>query len=293
MNGELSIAFATSKLATDMFQEQESSSGCQSCEQYPVRTCENCSTELCRCNFDNPMDNEDSCREIFNHEEKPVPFKQFCRTCKKYGSSKNHPNYNLSQSEIMLEFFTERASAENKELCEVVNPFYQETLEYMTKEQSDIAHCYQTAKEHIDVCEHLLHKQVTFAATRLKKTLVEKKEKQMEHISQLRKRFKECLEELEKTIQVNNNLLLEQDISLFSKFETSMTSFFTPPDLTGFEKTIFKPNGMVHAASPDFLGELRYHEAGANATQCEFSPSNVKESKKLSVLRFCEKNYKI
>ena len=259
MNGELSIAFATSKLATDMFQEQESSSGCQSCEQYPVRTCENCSTELCRSNFDNPLDIEDSCREIFNHEEKPVPFKQVCRTCRKYGSSKNHSNYNLSESEVMLEFFTERVSAENKELREVVKPFYQETLEYISKEHSDIAHCYQTAKEHIDVCEHLFHKQVTFAATRLKNTLVEKEEKQMDDISQLRKNFKERLEELEKTIQVNNNLLLEQDIARFSKFEPSNASFYTPPDLTGFEKPILKPNGMVHAASPHFLGELRYH----------------------------------
>ena len=280
MNGELSIAFVTSKLGTDMFQEQESSSGCQSCEQYPVRTCENCSTELCRGNFDNPMDNEDSCREVFNHDEKPVPFKQFCRTCRKYGSSKNHPNYNLSESEVMLEFFTERVSTENKKLREVVKPFYQETLEYMSKEQSDIANCYQTAKEHIDVCEHLLHKQVTFAATRLKNALVEKEEKQMEHISQLRKRFKERLEELMKTIQINNNLLLEQDIARFSKFESSITSFYTPPDLTGFVKPIFKPSVMVHAASPHFLGELRYHEAGANATQC--SPNNVRESQKLS-----------
>ena len=282
MNGELSIAFATSKLATDMFQEQESSSGGQSCEQYPVRTCENCSTVLCRCNFDKPLDNEDSCREILNHEEKPVPFKQFCRTCRKYGSSKNHPNYNLSESEVMLEFFTERVSAENKELRKVVKLFYQETLVYTSKEQSDIAHCYQTAKEHIDVCEHLLHKQVTFAATRLKNTLVEKEEKQMEHINKLRKNFKERLGELEKTIQVNNNLLLEQDIARFSKFESSITSFYTPPDLTGFEKPIFKPNGMVHAASPNFLGEIRYHEPGANANQCEFSPSYVKESQKRS-----------
>ena len=223
--------------------------------QFSKCTCQSCNAEL---TYQNP------CLK-----------KWFCRTCNQYCRVQDHPNHDLCYSETESDFLHNKIYAENTELKKNVKPFYKRALEYISKEQSDIPQCFKTAKEHIDICEHLLHKQVAFAARYFKNVLEEKERKQMTHISNLRKIFEKCLDELEETLQENCKLLNVQDLTKLCKFQSSVDRWRTNTDLTGFEKPIFKPNLMVHETSPHFLGNIIYEEPQNCSNQLNIPTINL------------------
>ncbi|XP_052673286.1 uncharacterized protein LOC128155558, partial [Crassostrea angulata] len=241
---------------------------CEECENYSVCTCRLCDAVFCRLHFGSHMDAKHKhCKtkpDSSTCKKHSLQFKHYCRSCVKPICNdcmryEDHSTHGLSSPVAMMEYFRESIFNENEELKNIIKPFYNTLLDFIVKKQSEMPRSYTKARENINEFGRKMHEQVNCAVKHYIEILEVNAKEQLGNIKDYLKFFQQRIDDIEKTLEENSQLLQKSDsFDLLTSFESSLAYFHTYPDLSEFKMPVFHPNIPDSKTIMNLAGNIDY-----------------------------------